>query len=339
MGNFKISVIIPCYNAIKYIDRCMTSLINQTIGFGQLEIILINDASTDETLEVLSSYENQYPDNILVINCSENGRQGTARNLGIQYSTSDYITFIDIDDWIESEMLDTMYQKAVKHDYDLIVCSFNRIIRNQKVITKDLYPTEQIFFIHDEESRKQILNLQSPCCGVWGALYKRSIIVDNNIYFPEHLTYEDNYWGTLIQYYINSLCIIPDHFYNYYLDLEMGSTSTKMDSTHHFDRLKVELLKIEAFQDRGLFSLYHDEIEFNFLQLFYINSVSVIATRFTYIPYEILNQMVKTVHNIFPNFMQNPYLKNLNQAEFLLVKFLTISPKDHDWDEIINAIK
>ena len=81
--DIKISVIVPCYNASNYITACVKSIVEQTIGLSHLEIILINDASTDETYNMLLNIEQQYPDNILVVNCDVNGKQGRARNIGL----------------------------------------------------------------------------------------------------------------------------------------------------------------------------------------------------------------------------------------------------------------
>ena len=84
-----ISVIVPCYNVEKYVGRCIDSIINQSIGIDNIELILVNDASTDATLDVLSGYEQMYPESIMVINCEQNGKQGTARNIGMMYSTGE----------------------------------------------------------------------------------------------------------------------------------------------------------------------------------------------------------------------------------------------------------
>ena len=97
----KVSVIVPCYNAAEYLDRCMEHLLKQTIGTENMEIILIDDASTDDgaTLGLLTAYEEKYPDTILVIALEENMRQGGARNIGISYAGGEYLVFCDADDW------------------------------------------------------------------------------------------------------------------------------------------------------------------------------------------------------------------------------------------------
>lgn len=90
----KLSVKVPCYNAEKIIDRCLTSLVNQTLGLENMEVIVINDASTDGTLQVLKLWEQKYPDNILLIDYVVNVKTGGARNLGIHYASGEYIGFV-----------------------------------------------------------------------------------------------------------------------------------------------------------------------------------------------------------------------------------------------------
>lgn len=122
-----ISVIIPCYSAESYIDYCLESIVSQTIGIDQLEIILVNDASTDSTYEKLCEWEQRFPESILVISYDENLRQGGARNVGLNYARGTYLSFVDIDDWIEPDMYEKMFSKAVAFDTDIVICNFFNI--------------------------------------------------------------------------------------------------------------------------------------------------------------------------------------------------------------------
>ena len=115
----KISVIIPCYNAENVLDNCLESLTAQTIGIENLEIILVNDASTDGTYDRLCQWEQKYPDSIMVINCTENGRQGRARNIGLEYAGADYIGYMDIDDIAEPEMFEELYKFISRLHYGI----------------------------------------------------------------------------------------------------------------------------------------------------------------------------------------------------------------------------
>ena len=96
----EISVIIPCYNSAPYIRNCLDSILNQTIGLWRMQLILVNDASTDETLDILSEYESRFPEQILLLSLSENQGQGYARNLALSYAAGTYVLYVDADDMI-----------------------------------------------------------------------------------------------------------------------------------------------------------------------------------------------------------------------------------------------
>ena len=98
----KISVIIPCFNATKYLPKCFMSLVQQTIGIDQIELIFVDDASTDEdaTWNMLQEFERAYPESIKILKLEENMRQGGARNVALQYATGEYIAFVDADDFV-----------------------------------------------------------------------------------------------------------------------------------------------------------------------------------------------------------------------------------------------
>ena len=111
----KISVIIPCYNIAPWIDRCMASIAVQTIGLDDLEVICIDDASTDGTWEHLQRWERKFPDHILLIRQDVNRRQGAARNLGLQYASAPYIAFVDGDDQLEPDYFEQLYAPIAHH--------------------------------------------------------------------------------------------------------------------------------------------------------------------------------------------------------------------------------
>jgi len=95
-------------------------LVNQTIGIEHLQIILVNDASTDMTYEHMLKWEKKYPDSIMVVTYEENLRQGGARNVGMQYASAGYIGFVDSDDWVELDMYELLYDIISKEDYDVV---------------------------------------------------------------------------------------------------------------------------------------------------------------------------------------------------------------------------
>lgn len=110
----KVSIVVPCYNVAQYLDRCVESLVNQTIGIENLEIILVDDASTDagRTWDRITETEKRFPDSVLAVSLSENLRQGGARNVGISYAGGEYLMFCDADDRLVLEAAECLYERA-----------------------------------------------------------------------------------------------------------------------------------------------------------------------------------------------------------------------------------
>ena len=115
----KVSVIVPVYNTKQYLKRCMDALVKQTLE--DIEIVAVNDGSTDDSLQMLKEYEEKYPEKVRVLS-KENGGQATARNLGIRECTGEYIGFADSDDYIDTTMFEKMYRKH-KHEKSQCDCS------------------------------------------------------------------------------------------------------------------------------------------------------------------------------------------------------------------------
>lgn len=340
MGIPLVSVIIPCYNAEKYIDICMKSLLNQTLGFENLEVILVNDASTDGTLEKLYEYEKQYSDNIMVVNYEENRKQGYARNLGIQYSRAKYITFLDVDDYVASDMTEKMYRKMEEGNYDYVICNYYRVIHGKPMIMEEDAQEEELCYeINSEEKRKKFLVTDTPFKGSCGTFYKREFLVEHNIFYPSDTFYEDLFWLGLLRFYAKKVCVIPDRLY-YYVNWDNASVVTKPNSTHQFERLYVMELFLEEVKKRGLYEKYKWEAEMYFLQLYYINSVSFFAMHFEHCPLQILHKMRETVLEKVPDYASNPYIKNCFPFEQTILKFIELNPKTKEqWDEIFKAIR
>ena len=202
-----ISVILPCYNVAQYIDRVMTSLTQQTIGIENLEIICVDDASTDNTWSLLQTWEQRFAQSITIVHCETNGRQGTARNIGLQYASSTYIAFVDADDWVELDYFERLYQPILSNDYDVVVCRYQRDFSNELSFfpTRKTEKNDYSLIIDSIDKRKNLLN--NFTCGhpVWGKIIKRTLLEEHSIFFPEQLTYEDAYFEALLHFYIQPL--------------------------------------------------------------------------------------------------------------------------------------
>lgn len=177
-----ISVIIPIYNVEQYLPKCIESIINQTYKY--LEIILVNDGSTDKCLEICERYRLK-DRRIKVIN-KKNGGLSDARNVGIDNSSGNYITFIDSDDYVDSDYVDVLYNTLISYNADMSIAS-HKVIYSKKIIDK---ATGKKFCAHPKEVLDKILYDDGIDLSAWAKLYKK--ILFNNIKFPKGRLFEDS---------------------------------------------------------------------------------------------------------------------------------------------------
>lgn len=223
-----VSVIIPVYNVEKYLERCLNSVINQT--YQNLEIIIINDGSTDSSQEIIDRFVKM--DSRIKVYKQINKGLSEARNLGIFESRGEYIFFTDSDDWLEIDAIDYLIKKLKKYNADIAVGGINRT--NSKKEKKYNVVISENLLSQKEYAKKYFkIGTQRIEYYVWNKLYKRSVI--EGIKFPSGFYAEDV--PTTFQYILKSQRIFLSNkiVYNYYIN-NNGLTSTF--SKKHFDVLK-----------------------------------------------------------------------------------------------------
>lgn len=179
----KVSVIIPVYNSSDKLPRCLDSLISQTLT--DTEFILVNDASTDKSYDILLEYEAKATDRIIVVNCDTNKGAGGARNIGLDIASGQYIGFVDSDDFIKEDMFEALYDKASSGNYDIVdspiyITASNSI---REPIDDSLCDCEL------SAGLRELLILSDGY--IVTKLFKSSIIKDSNIRFRENVKLED----------------------------------------------------------------------------------------------------------------------------------------------------
>lgn len=173
-----ISIIVPIYNAENYIEKCIDSLINQTKK--EIEIILINDGSIDNTEQVIKKYK----DKRIKYFKNKNQGIGKTRNFGIEKATGKYLMFVDSDDYIDLNTCKLMFDKAFSNQLDIVICDYFKVVNNE--IIREKIKNFKYTTLKENSSLLIDINL-AP----WNKLYKTSLIKDNNIRFVEDLKYED----------------------------------------------------------------------------------------------------------------------------------------------------
>lgn len=266
----KVSVIIPFNNVENYIEECLNSVLSQTLD--DIEIILINDASTDRTLEIVEGYL-QKDSRIKLININERKGQGFARNRGIEIATGEYIGFVDSDDFIEPDMFECLYNSSKTNNTDISMCQVREYDDiNENYITSDYYSLSCLSsFQNDvfsaEDTKNCILDIN---VALWNKIYKREYLNNIGEKFPEGFIYEDlpfffgTYlsakriqivWKNLYSYRINRKNSTMQQFNNKILDrLPMVSlTYEKLKQVPYLSDLKQ---KIQAWIINDLFHRY-----------------------------------------------------------------------------------
>ncbi|MCD7824803.1 MAG: DUF115 domain-containing protein [Clostridiaceae bacterium] len=328
----KISVIIPCYNVEEYIDRCVMSLLRQTIGLDALELIFVDDASTDGTPERLRHWEQRYPDSVMVILCEENGRQGRARNIGFLYAGAPYIGYVDADDWVEPEMFQTLYDLAERYHTQVTSCLGGRDHGDGNIFYKISYKGEanKLVQIETEQDRKAFLR-----CGIgpmWTKLFRKDFLEENQISFLEQTAYEDNYFGALTSYAVQSFYLTDRVYYHYFANWD--STITRRNDTKHLERLQVEKKVYDELEKRGYAACYREEMKRRFLKVYYLNSLHLIFTRFDRLPYDVLQEMREQVLKRVPDYRSKEMVQRLNQMEQMFLISLDEEMTEKRWDHL-----
>jgi glycosyltransferase involved in cell wall biosynthesis len=253
-----ITIIVPIYNTEKYLDRCIRSIISQT--FTDIEILLINDGSTDNSLNMLSDYAQK--DNRITVISQENRGLPAARNRGIKTAASPYILHVDSDDWIEADMCELLYNAAVKNSADIVTSHVYFEHPNKRIVKKEPYPEKCGFqeFLEIYAARRGI---NSVC----NKLIKRDLYMANNIEHYEDISLgEDSSALLRLIIFANTVVTVDKAFYHY--DIKMSSMTAKKNKKvmEYINGLsRVEACYQENGIGTGLFPLLRYKIAYKLL--------------------------------------------------------------------------
>lgn len=242
-GTPLVSVIIPIYNVEKYLSRCLDSVINQS--FKDIEIIIVNDGSTDSSLAIAKKYVKK-DSRIKIINQLNKG-PGSARNVGILNATSNYIIFIDSDDTINKKMIELLYNQAVDTKSDIVSCQYNRVDEN---CVLEISPIERY-------TKDTIIDFMSANISpmVWNKIYKKNLFEEYNIFFPEQIRLcEDHLVSFKLFLYSKNHTTIDKPLYNWY---NITNSLTNYISKKHIEDLFKIYKDIQSYlMKEGLYLKY-----------------------------------------------------------------------------------
>lgn len=286
----KVSIIVPVYNLEKYLEKCLNSLVNQTMQ--DIEIIIVNDGSEDNSQKIIDEYSNKYSTKIKKF-FQKNSGQAAARNLGMKFATGEFIAFVDGDDYIEPDTYEKVYDYASKNNLDIV--SFNFWEEKGEEKTKSSYYN----FIDYADNIKYVLNETSPC----NKIIRKELMEKNNISFLENYIYEDLELIPRLILYTNKVGFLENEYLYHYVIHEKSTMRQK----EYNSKLKDIFFVMESLKKNFQNTNYIEELEFIYIEHLLHGAV------LRYLNYEEGNSDIEQISFImkrdFPNWRKNKYYK------------------------------
>ena len=291
----KVSVIVPIYNVEKYLEKCINSLLSQTLE--DIQIILVNDGSKDNSGNIAKEYEKNNKDRVIYVE-KENGGLSDTRNYGLKYATGDFIAFLDSDDYIEKNAYEEMYNKAIEENADYVECDFIWEFPNKIRVDKQ-YPYK---------NKKEMLSFVRVVA--WNKLIKRQLITDNNLEFPKGLRYEDVEFTYKLIPFINKFAYVDKPFIHY---VQREGSIANVQNERTAEIFTVLDNVIEFYKKNNIYEEYRDELEYNYARYLLCSSLKrMCKIKDKTIREKLLTESWKRLNSNFPNWKENVILKTVN---------------------------
>ena len=249
--NPEVSILIPIYNVSNFIERCAISLFSQT--FKDIEYVFVNDATPDDSVEILLKVMLNYPerkDNIKIIHHPLNRGLAAARNTALDASTGKFIAIVDSDDYIEHDMIEVLYKKALIEDADIVVCDYKIEYAGKTNIKSEFVSTVK------EENIKNLIEHDLLSSSLWNKLVKRSLYMITECRVPENLNYcEDWYVMIRLFYFSGKIAKVDQPFYHY---VQYNTNAiTRSTIRMHFENILLFWNSLDEFlREHNLYEKY-----------------------------------------------------------------------------------
>jgi glycosyltransferase involved in cell wall biosynthesis len=290
----ELSIIVPVYNVEKYLKKCITSLVGQTLDDSRYEILIVNDGSPDHSQKIIDEYASKHSNIVALV--KENGGLSDARNYGLQKAKGRYVAFVDSDDYVDARMYETMLAKAKENDFDMVVCDFKEIYEDHEVlgnsrVKKDLMCAEEV--------RRAMVDFYPSA---WNKLYKKELF--EQVQFKKGVWFEDVECLYRLFPLIHSVGVVSEPFYYYIQRVGSISKSTDPRIFHYIDNWNGV---IDYYEKKGYMDTYRKEIEYSYVRYLYATFIkaSLKYDKETYT--KALKTAILEVHKHFPKYRRNGY--------------------------------
>lgn len=299
----KVSVIVPVYNVEKYLIKSLDSLVNQTLE--DIEIIVVNDGSTDNSKKIIEVYKEKYQDKIKYLE-KPNGGLSDARNFGIPHATGEYIAFLDSDDYVELDTYEKMYNKAKEENADMVECDFIWEYPDKRKIDNGII----------YNGKKEMLTYARVVA--WNKLIKRDLLEKYKIEFPKGLRYEDvEFFYKMVPYY-NKVSFVKEPLIHY---IQRESSISKVQNERTKEIFEVLDNVIKYYKNKNLYNEYKNELEYTYTRLLLCSSLfRMVKIKDKKVKKELLNTTWTKLNEKFPNWKKNKILKENKSMKNLYMK-------------------
>lgn len=317
MKDVKVSVIVPVYNVEKFLPKCLDSLVNQTLE--DIEILVVNDGSPDNSQAIIDDYAARYPDKIRPF-VKENGGLSDARNFGVARAKGEYIAFIDSDDYVDMDMFEKMYQKAVETDAQVVCCPLSHEFMNKT--RKTFY--DETFFGENVRNSPKILTYGNSFAH--NKIYQRAFWQEHDFQFPIRQWFEDSYLIYNVMLAANHVELVNIPFMHY--------VRFREDSiTNQFDMRVFDIFKsveniVAYYKEQGAFDATEGELEYICIRhiVARIRLLRLAPSREIGLRY--VREMMSFLNRNFPNWRNDRYIKASPKAS-LHAKFSMAMLRSH----------
>lgn len=299
----KISVIVPFYNVEKYIEKCLETLVNQTLE--DIEIILVNDGSKDKSDVVAKKFLNKYPEKIIYLE-KENGGLSDARNFGISYARGEYVAFLDSDDYVEYDMYEKMYRVAQKENSDMVECDFYWEYQNK--IKEDI----------GEIYNNKLEMLEKIRVVAWNKLIKNEVLQKSKVQFPKGYRYEDVEFTYKLIPYLEKVSFVKEPFIHY---VQRSNSISNSQNEKNKDIFEVLEHVIDYYKEKGIYNEYKSQLEYIYTRYLLCSSfLRIVKIKDKEIRKKLLNMTWENLNNHFPNWKKNTILLNGNALKKIYMR-------------------
>lgn len=301
MKSPKVSVIVPVYNTEQYLRRCLRSLLRQTLK--ELEIVAVDDGSTDGSPAILKEYAERFPGKLRVLTQERNGGQAAARNRGLRAARGEYVGFLDSDDFARPEMFRELYEAGAAAGADYVACGYTDTAKeNGQLIVLKRYVASKL-----AKTQKDLFfgALVSPFLH----LYRREVLLTANVLFTENHIYEDTAFYMNLIPYLHTLAEVPRALAVRLRRPDSTTTTITLQRIGHIFPVLDEV--IDFYRARGFWDEFCREVEYMCVRILACSSLRR-AARLSgrRERNEFAKETLAFIESRFPDFRNNPYIRN-----------------------------